>query len=187
MTPGMIFSYDAEDLAEGGIGYGSERDSKGSLPGWPCPSPNARHLAVPRAVFVAARVFSSWASLNARRPSLSAETLRAGLLLRPFRAYPGWFSHPGFRFAPPWATILRRFAAHRLWTRSLKALSERYWPYLVFHGFGLAVPDSGSSYLTRGGTVGRQRLPRPGARRFGFGLGRLRTRPTAVGGLFPRG
>ena len=35
----------------------------------------------------------------------------AGLLLRPFRACRVGGGYPGLRFAPPWATILRRFAA----------------------------------------------------------------------------
>jgi len=34
-----------------------------------------------------------------------------GLLLRPVRGLPWMGSHPGLRFASPWATILRRFAA----------------------------------------------------------------------------
>ena len=67
-----------------------------------CPaSPNTRHLAAPRTVFVPWRVVLFWASLNARRTLALRGDAGAGLLPRPFRTYPGGSSYPGFRFAPP--------------------------------------------------------------------------------------
>ena len=62
---------------------------------------NTRHLAAPRTFFAPWRVVLFWASLNARSTLALRGDARAGLLLRPFSAYPGGSSYPGFRFAPP--------------------------------------------------------------------------------------
>ena len=104
------------DVAVGGhaaFGYGADNPPDRLQTGFAArpASLNARHVAAPRTVFAPWRVVLFWASLNGRRTLALPRDAAARLLLRPFRAYPGGACYPGLRFAPPWATILRRFAA----------------------------------------------------------------------------
>ena len=68
---------------------------------------NPVSLVIPRMVSAVWRMV--FANIVERLPLGAAEG--AGLLLRPVRGLPWMGSHPGLRFASPWATILRRFAA----------------------------------------------------------------------------
>jgi len=72
---------------------------------------NTVDLKVPRTVLVGRGVVLFWGIVErSPRIALLGDEV-AGLLLRPFRACALGGFHPGLRFAPPWATILRRFAA----------------------------------------------------------------------------
>jgi len=82
-------------------------------------SPDARHLAISAPACLPMCMFFS-----TETGPVSGVT--RSVFLRPFRA-PVLRFHPGFRFAPPWATILRRFASQKAPDSKLDALCDRYW------------------------------------------------------------